>query len=55
MDELTSQYPPLPADDLKRNLTLAQIDEDKLFLTLVWSETPTPSPSQERKQREDSA
>ena len=29
MDELTSQYPPLPADDLKRNLTLAQIDEDK--------------------------
>jgi quercetin dioxygenase-like cupin family protein len=29
MDELTSQYPPLPADDLKRNLTLAQIDQDK--------------------------
>jgi quercetin dioxygenase-like cupin family protein len=29
MDEQTSQYPPLPADDLKRNLTLAQIDEDK--------------------------
>jgi len=29
MDELTSQYPPLPADDLKRNMTLAQIDRDK--------------------------
>jgi quercetin dioxygenase-like cupin family protein len=29
MDELSSQYPPLPADDLKRSLTLAQIDEDK--------------------------
>jgi len=29
MDEQTSQYPPLPADDLKRNLTLAQIDEGK--------------------------
>ena len=29
MDELTPQYPPLPADDLKRNLTLAQIDQDK--------------------------
>ena len=29
MDEQTSQYPPLPADDLKRNLTLAQIDEEK--------------------------
>jgi len=29
MDELTSQYPPLPADDLKRNLTLAQIDQEK--------------------------
>ena len=29
MDELTLQYPPLPADDLKRNLTLAQIDQDK--------------------------
>ena len=29
MDELTSHYPPLPADDLKRNLTLAQIDQDK--------------------------
>jgi quercetin dioxygenase-like cupin family protein len=29
MDEVTSQYPPLPADDLKRNLTLAQIDQDK--------------------------
>ena len=28
MDELTSQYPPLPADDLKRNLTLAHIDEN---------------------------
>ena len=29
MDELTSHYPPLPADDLKRSLTLAQIDQDK--------------------------
>ena len=29
MDELTLQYPPLPADDLKRNLTLAQIDQDE--------------------------
>jgi len=29
MDEMTSQYPPLPADDLKRNLTIAQIDQDK--------------------------
>ena len=29
MDELTTQYPPLPADDLKRNLTLAQIDQDE--------------------------
>ena len=29
MDELTLQYPPLPADDLKRNLTLAQIDQEK--------------------------
>ena len=29
MDELTTQYPPLPADDLKRNLTLAQIDQEK--------------------------
>ena len=29
MDELTSKYPPLPADDLKRNLTLAQIDQDE--------------------------
>ena len=29
MDEMTSQYPPIPADDLKRNLTLAQIDQDK--------------------------
>ena len=29
MDELTSQYPPLPADDLKRSLTLAQIDQEK--------------------------
>ena len=29
IDELTSQYPPLPADDLKRNLTLAQIDQEK--------------------------
>jgi quercetin dioxygenase-like cupin family protein len=29
MDEQTPQYPPLPADDLKRKLTLAQIDEDK--------------------------
>jgi hypothetical protein len=29
MDEVTSQYPPLLADDLKRNLTRAQIDEDK--------------------------
>ena len=29
MDELTPQYPPLPADDLKRNLTLAHIDQDK--------------------------
>ena len=29
MDELTSQYPTLPADDLKRSLTLAQIDQDK--------------------------
>jgi len=34
MDELTPQYPPLPADDLKRNLTLAQIDQDKACLTL---------------------
>ena len=29
MDELTTQYPPLPADDLKRNLTLAQIGQDE--------------------------
>src|ERR1039458_6939351 len=29
MDELTPPYPPLPADDLKRNLTLAQIEQDK--------------------------
>jgi quercetin dioxygenase-like cupin family protein len=29
MDELTLQSPPLPADDLKRNLTFAQIDQDK--------------------------
>jgi len=29
MDEPTSQYPPIPADDLKRNLTLAQIDQEK--------------------------
>jgi len=29
MDEMTSQYPPLPPDDLKRNLTLAPIDQDK--------------------------
>ena len=29
MSESTLQYPPLPADDLKRNLTLAQIDQDK--------------------------
>ena len=29
MDELTLQYPPLLADDLKRNLTLAQIDQEK--------------------------
>lgn len=29
MDELTSSYPPLPADDLKRNLTLAHINEDE--------------------------
>jgi quercetin dioxygenase-like cupin family protein len=28
MDESTSQYPPLPADDLKRTLTVAQIDQD---------------------------
>jgi len=32
MDELKSQYPPLPADDLKRNRTLAQIDQDKTLL-----------------------
>jgi len=29
MDEQKSQYPPLPADDLKRSLTLAHIDEEK--------------------------
>ena len=29
MEDLTPQYPPLPADDLKRNLTLAQIDRDE--------------------------
>jgi quercetin dioxygenase-like cupin family protein len=29
MDEMTSQYPPLPPDDPKRNLTLAPIDQDK--------------------------
>jgi hypothetical protein len=29
MDELASQYAPLPADDLKRNLTIAQIDQDE--------------------------
>ena len=29
MDELASQYPPLPADDPKRNLTVAQIEKDK--------------------------
>jgi quercetin dioxygenase-like cupin family protein len=29
MDEPTSQYPPLPADDLKRKLTFAQIDQEK--------------------------
>ena len=29
MDEQKSQSPPLPADDLKRGLTLAQIDQDK--------------------------
>lgn len=28
MDEPTSQYPPLPADDPKRTLTLSHIDED---------------------------
>ena len=28
MDEVKSQYPPLPADDLKRTLTLAHIDEN---------------------------
>jgi quercetin dioxygenase-like cupin family protein len=29
MDELTSPYPPLPADDLKRDLTIAQIDQNR--------------------------
>jgi len=29
MDEMTLQYPPLPPDDLKRNLTLAQIDQER--------------------------
>jgi quercetin dioxygenase-like cupin family protein len=29
MDEPTSKYPPLPADDLNRNLTLAHIDQAK--------------------------
>jgi mannose-6-phosphate isomerase-like protein (cupin superfamily) len=29
MDEASTQYPPLPPDDLKRNLTLAQIGEEK--------------------------
>jgi len=28
MNEPTSQYPPLPADDLSRNLTLARIDDE---------------------------
>jgi len=32
MDELKPQYPSIPADDLKRNLTLAQIDQDKTLL-----------------------
>ena len=29
MDTLTAQYPPISADDLKRNLTLAHIDQNK--------------------------
>ena len=29
MDVMTTQYPPIPADDLKRNLTVAQIDQEK--------------------------
>ena len=29
MDQASAQYPPLPPDDLKRNLTLAQIDQEK--------------------------
>jgi len=29
MEELTSQYRPLPVDDLNRKLTLAQIDQDE--------------------------
>jgi quercetin dioxygenase-like cupin family protein len=29
MNELASHYPPLPGDDLKRNLSIAQIDQDE--------------------------
>jgi quercetin dioxygenase-like cupin family protein len=29
MDVMTTQYPPIPADDLQRNLTVAQLDQEK--------------------------
>jgi quercetin dioxygenase-like cupin family protein len=29
MEAMTTQYPPIPADDLTRNLTVAQLDQEK--------------------------
>jgi quercetin dioxygenase-like cupin family protein len=29
MDVMTTQYPPIPADDLKRDQTIAQLDQEK--------------------------